>query len=89
MLNSPTTRAVYVLSLLAALMVVLGLGLVVMREAFSAGSAEAWMTGLVLLVVVGLPAVMVLLPVAAWLRRRAALRAIVPPAGENVPGAGQ
>jgi len=89
MLTTPRARFAYVLTMLAAFTGVLGLAVIAMKQAIFAGAAEAWMMGGVLAVVVGLPLAMVLLPVASWLQQRARAHAIVPNAGENVPGAGQ
>lgn len=89
MLSSPRARAAYVLSLLIAFLAVLGLAAVVLRQAAMAGTAEGWMMAGILAVVVGLPLAMVLLPVISWLGARAKAWAIIPHAGENVPGAGQ
>lgn len=89
MLSSQRARFTYVLFLLAAFAIVLGLAVVVLKQAFLAGAAEAWMMAAVLAVVVGLPLALVLLPVASWLQRRAHDWSIIPNAGENVPGAGQ
>ena len=87
MLSSSRARLTYVLSLLAAFAVVVGLAVVVLKQAFLAGTAEAWMMAAVLAVVVGLPFAMLLLP--SWLQRQARAWRIVPNAGENVPGAGR
>jgi hypothetical protein len=89
MLSSSRARLTYVLSLLAAFAVVLGLAVVVLKQAFLAGTAEAWMMAAVLAVVVGLPLAMVLLPVAGWLQRRMRELRIVPNVGGNVPGVGR
>ena len=89
MLSSSRARFAYVLSVLAAFLVVLGLAVVVLRQAVMAGTPEAWMMAGILAVVVGLPLAMVLLPVASWLQRRLKGSLIVPHAGENVPGTGQ
>ena len=89
MLSSSRARLTYVLSLLAAFAVVLGLAVVVLKQAFLAGTAEAWMMAGVLAVVVGLPLAMLLLPVASWLQRQARAWRIIPNAGENVPGVGR
>lgn len=89
MLSSSRARFAYVLVLLAAFAGVLGLGFVVLGAAIAAGTAEGWMMGGILLVVIGLPVGMLLLPVANWLRQRARAWSIVPNAGENVQGAGQ
>jgi hypothetical protein len=89
MLSSSRARLAYVLSVLAAFVVVLGLAIVVLKQAVLAGNAEAWMMAGVLAVVVGLPLAMVLLPVAGWLQRRARDWRIVPNAGGNVPRVGQ
>ncbi|HEV8692814.1 MAG TPA: hypothetical protein VGQ93_01300 [Lysobacter sp.] len=88
-MSSTRARFAYVLSLLAAFLVVLGLAVVVLRQALMAGTAEGWMMAGILAVVVGLPMVMVMLPVVSWLQRRFKGWSIVPHAGENVPGAGQ
>ena len=88
-MSSLRARFAYVLSLLTALLVVLGLAIVVLRQAVMAGPAEAWMMGGVLAVVVGLPLAMVLLPVISWLQHRSRAWSIIPYAGGNVPGAGQ
>lgn len=89
MLSSSRARLAYVLSLLAAFVVVLGLAMVVLRQAILTGTAEAWMMAAVLAVVVGLPLAMVLLPIAGWLQRRMRDWRIIPNAGVNVPGVGQ
>ena len=89
MLSSSRARLAYVLSLLTAFLVVVGLAVVVLKQAFLAGTAEAWMMAAVLAVVVGLPLAMVLLPVASWLQRHARSWRIVPNSGENVPGVGR
>jgi hypothetical protein len=89
MLSSRRARFTYVLSLLTAFLVVLGLATVVLRQAVMAGPAEAWMMAGVLAVVVGLPLAMVLLPVISWLQHRRRAWSIVPHAGGNVPGVGQ
>ena len=89
MLSSPRARFTYVLVMLAAFSVVLGLAAIAMKQAIFAGAAEAWMMAGVLAVVVGLPLALVLLPVASWLQRRLHGHAIVPNAGENVPGVGR
>jgi hypothetical protein len=89
MLSSSRARTAYVLVLLAAFAVVLGLAGVVLHQSLRAGAAEAWMMAGVLLVVVGLPLALLLLPVVTWLQRRFQGWSIVPHAGENVPGAGQ
>lgn len=75
--------------MLAAFAGVLGLAVIALKQAISAGAAEGWMMAGVLAVVVGLPLALVLLPVASWLQQRARRYAIVPNMGENVPGAGQ
>jgi peptidoglycan/LPS O-acetylase OafA/YrhL len=89
MLSSNRARFAYVLSLLAAFLPVLGLAIVVLKQALMAGTAEAWMMAGVLAVVVGLPMAMVVLSVASWLHQRLKGWSIVPYAGENVSGAGQ
>lgn len=89
MLSSSRARLAYVLSLLAAFVVVLGLAMVVLRQAILTGTAEAWMMAAVLAVVVGLPLAMLLLPIAGWLQRRMRDWRIIPNAGVNVPGVGQ
>ena len=89
MLSSPRARFAYVLTMLAAFAGVLAVAAVALRQAIDAGAAEAWMMAGVLAVVVGLPLAMVLLPVAGWLQVQTRRAAIVPNAGENVPGAGQ
>ena len=88
-MSSSRARLTYVLSLLTAFLVVLGLAVIVLKQAFVAGTAEAWMMAAVLVVVVGLPLAMLLLPVASWLQRQARGWRIVPNAGENVPGVGR
>ena len=88
MLTTPRSRFAYVLIVLPALLAVVGLAVLVLRQAWAAGMAEAWMMAGVLAVVVGLPLAMVLLPVANWLRRRAKAWATIPHAGENVPRVG-
>lgn len=89
MLSSTRARFAYVLTLLAAFLVVLGVAVVVLRQASMAGAAEAWMMAGVLAVVVGLPMAMLMLPVVSWLQRRVRSWLIVPNTGENVPRAGQ
>lgn len=86
MLSSPRARFAYVLTMLAAFAGVLGLAAIALKQAISAGPAEAWMMAGVLAVVVALPLALVLLPVASWLQQRAHCYAIVPNTGENVPG---
>lgn len=89
MLRSSRARFTYVLTLLVAFAVMLGLGAVVLKQAFLAGTAEAWMMAGILAVVVGLPLAMLLLSVASWLQRQAGTWRIIPDMGENVPGVGQ
>jgi hypothetical protein len=89
MLSSPRARFAYVLTMLAALAGVLGLAVIALKQAISAGAAEGLMMAGVLAVVVGLPLAMVLLPVASWLQQRARRYVIVPNLGENIPGVGQ
>jgi len=89
MLSSPRARFAYVLTMLAAFVGVLGLAVVALKQAISAGAAEGWMMAGVLAVVVGLPLALVLLPVASWLQQRARRYTIVPNMGQNVPGVGQ
>lgn len=89
MLSSPRARFAYVLTLLAAFAGVLVVAAVALAQAMRAGAAEGWMMAGVLAVVVALPLALVLLPVASWLQERAKKFAIVPNAGENVPGVGQ
>ena len=75
--------------MLLAVTVLSGLAVVVFREALAAGAAEVWMTAWVLAFVVGIPALLVLLPLVASLRLSGSPTRIVPLAGENIPGAGQ
>lgn len=89
MLSSPRARFAYVLIMLAAFAGVLGLAAIVMKQALFAGVAEAWMMAGVLVVVVGLPLALILLPVASWLKQNMRTHGIIPDAGENVPGVGQ
>lgn len=89
MLSSVRARFVYVLSMLAAYVVVLGLVVVVLQQALVAGTAEAWAMAGVLAVVVGVPLMLLLLPVASWLKYRLQAPVIVPDMGDNVPGMGQ
>lgn len=89
MLSSPRARYAYVLTMLAAFAGVLGLAVVALKQAISAGAAEGWMMAGVLAVVVGLPLALVLLPVVSWLQQRAHRYSIVPNTGENVPGVEQ
>jgi hypothetical protein len=89
MLSSPRARFAYVLIMLAAFAGVLGLAAIVLKQALFAGVAEAWMMAGVLVMVVGLPLALILLPVASWLKRNVRAHGIIPDAGENVPGAGQ
>lgn len=89
MLSSVRARFVYVLSMLAAYLVVLGLVVVVLQQALVAGTAEAWAMAGVLAVVVGVPLMLLLLPVASWLKHRLQAPVIVPDMGDNVPGLGQ
>lgn len=89
MLVSSRARFAYVAVMLAAFAGVLGLAAIALKQAIQAGAPEAWMMAGVLAVVVALPLAMVLLPVASWLQARARRMAIIPNAGENVPGAGQ
>jgi uncharacterized membrane protein SirB2 len=89
MLSSPRARFAYVLTVLPALLIMLGLAIVVLRQAVMAGTAEAWMMAGILTVVVGLPLAMVILPVIGWLQRRLRAVSIVPHSGGNVPGTGQ
>ena len=88
MLSSPRARFAYVLIMLAAFAGVLGLAVIVLKQALFAGVAEAWMMAGVL-AVVGLPLALILLPVASWLKRNVRAHGIIPNAGENVPGAGR
>lgn len=62
---------------------------IVFRQAVSAGTAEVWMMLWVLAFVLGLPALMLLLPAVGSLRARQARSGIVPLAGVKIPGAGQ
>lgn len=89
MLSSPRARFAYVLTLLAAFVGVLGLAVIALKQAISAGAAEGWMMAGVLAVVVGLPLALVLLPVVSWLQQRPRRYRIVPNTGVNVPGAEQ
>ena len=89
MLSSPRARFAYVLTMLAAFAGVLGLAVVVLKQAVSAGAAEAWMMAGVLAVVVALPLALVLLPIAGWLQRKVRTHGIIPNTGVNVPGVGQ
>ncbi|GAB3354284.1 hypothetical protein [Lysobacter tyrosinilyticus] len=89
MLSSPRARFAYVLTMLAAFAGVLGLAVIALKQAISAGTAEGLMMAGVLAVVVGLPLALVLLPVASWVQQRAHRYIIVPNTGENVPGAEQ
>ncbi len=87
MLSSSRARFAYVLSLLTAFLVVLGLAIVVPQAGSLAGPAEAWMMAASLAVVVGLPLAMLLLPVTSWLH--AAGRAgDHPEFGRKCPGSG-
>jgi hypothetical protein len=88
-LSSPRARFTYVLAMLVAFAGVLGLAGIALKQAISAGAAEAWMMAGVLSVVVALPLALVLLPVASWLQQRARRTRIVPNVGENVPGVGR
>ncbi|KQY51159.1 hypothetical protein [Lysobacter sp. Root494] len=89
MLSSRRARFAYVLIMLTAFAGVLGLAVIVLKQALFAGVAEAWMMAGVLAVVVGLPVALILLPVASWLKRNVRVNGIIPNAGENVPGAGR
>lgn len=89
MLSSPRARFTYVLVMLAAFAGVLGLAVVVLKQAVSEGAAEALMMAGVLAVVVALPLALVLLPVLSWITWRVRESGIIPSAGENVPKAGQ
>ncbi|MFC5569577.1 hypothetical protein ACFPN1_05830 [Lysobacter yangpyeongensis] len=89
MLSSPRARLAYLLTMLLAFAGILGLAVIALEQAISAGPAEAWMMAGVLAVVVALPLALVLLPVAGWLQRRARKVVIVPNAGQNVPRAGR
>lgn len=89
MLSSPRARFAYVLTMLAAFAGVSGLAAVALKQAISAGAAEAWMMAGVLATVVGLPLALILLPVASWVQRRVHEHRIIPNAGENVPGVGR
>ncbi len=89
MLSSPRARFAYVIAMLAAFAGVLGLAAITLKQAIHAGAAEAWMMAGVLAVVVALPLALTLLPVASWLQQRMRKSAIVPNAGENVPGMGR
>ncbi|QNP41071.1 hypothetical protein [Lysobacter solisilvae (ex Woo and Kim 2020)] len=75
--------------MLVAFVGVLGVAAIALKQAISAGAAEAWMMAGVLSVVVALPLALFLLPVISWLQRRARKIAIVPNAGQNVPGVGR
>ena len=76
MLSSPRARFAYVIAMLAAFAGVLGLAAITLKQAIHAGAAEAWMMAGVL-------------AVASWLQQRMRKSAIVPKAGENVPGMGR
>ena len=89
MLSSPRARFTYVLTMLAAFAGVLGLAVIALKQAISAGAAEAWMMAGVLSVVVALPLALVMLPVISWVQGRVRKAAVVPNTGENVPGVGR
>lgn len=89
MLRSSRARLAYAMVMLTALSGMGALAVVVLKQSFTAGVAEASMMAAILAVVVVLPLVLVLLPVASWLRMQAGVSGIIPRAGENVPGAGQ
>lgn len=89
MLSPRLLRFAFLPLMLLAFSVLAGLALLVFRQALAAGAAEAWMMALVLVFVVGLPALVLLLPVAgSWQAQRPRHR-IIPLAGEKIPGAGQ
>lgn len=89
MLSPRLLRFAFLPLMLLALSVLVGLAVIVFRQALAAGAAEAWMMALVLAFVVGLPALVLLLPVAGSLRVSRSKIRTVPFMGEKIPGAGQ
>lgn len=89
MLSPRQLRFAFLPLMLLALSVLMGLAVVAFREALAAGAAEVWMMAWLLAFVVGLPLLLVLLPVVEALRARGSRSAIVPLAGGKIPGAGQ
>jgi len=89
MLSSRRAHFAFLLLMLPAMAVLGWLAAIVLRQAWATGSAEAWMMAWVLAFVVGLPATMLLLPIAGWLRTRMLRMHIIPHAGVKIPGTGQ
>jgi hypothetical protein len=65
------------------------LGIMLFRQALQADSGAVWLAGWVVAFVVGVPVSIVVLALAGAIRGHAGSRAIVPMAGEKIPGAGQ
>ena len=89
MLSLRQIRRILLILLPILLAVVVGLGVVVFRQAAHAGNGEAWAAAWVLAFVVGLPVTLVILALAGARQERAKMSRIVPFTGEKIPGAGQ
>ena len=89
MLSPRLLRFAFLPLMLLALSVLAGLAVLVFQQALAAGAAEAWMMALVLAVVVGLPALVLLLPVAGSWQSRRVRPGTIPLMGEKIPGTGQ
>lgn len=89
MLSPRLLRFAFLPLMLLALSALAGIAVVAFRQAIAAGSAEVWMMAWVLAFMLGLPALMLVLPAAGSLRARLARPGIVPLAGIKIPGTGQ
>lgn len=93
MLTPRQARFAFLPLMLVAMSALIGLAVVVFRQGLSQGPEEAWMLAWVLAFTIALPAAMLLMPaisaVLAHYTRDDKRHAIIPRAGEKVPGAGQ
>ncbi|MEG3192485.1 hypothetical protein [Lysobacter sp. D1-1-M9] len=85
MLTSSTTRTAYLLLMLAAMSVLVGIATLLFRQGLVAGAGEALMLAWVLLFVVALPLGLLLLPLLTLLSGRRSRSAVIPFTGEKVP----
>ncbi|MBB1061590.1 DUF2798 domain-containing protein [Marilutibacter spongiae] len=85
MLPPRLLRRVYLPTMLIALLLLGGVAVSVVHEGLMAGRAEAWMVAWVLAFVLGLPALLLLLPSLGALVDLARSRDNVPYAGGKIP----
>jgi hypothetical protein len=79
-----------ILPLLPVALAVLGwLGFVALRESLISGNGAVWLMAWVLTFLIGMPLLVLGLAIAGALQRHQLRRALIPYAGENIPGAEQ